>query len=92
MGLYETPRPRQRLPLLPEIFTFGVCRRSIYIIRGGKKLPVGLVHHWADVEAMERVSGTAGLGELINGNVNLIIHEVWRWSNERSHMLQVEGP
>ena len=23
----------------------------------------GLVPHWADVEAMERVSGTAGLGE-----------------------------
>ena len=64
IGLYQAQRLRQGLPLLLEIsFTFGVSQGSIYIIRGGKKLPIGLVRHWADVEAMERVSGTAGLGE-----------------------------
>ena len=65
MELYQAPGPRQRLSLLLEIsFTFGVSRGSTYIIGGGKKLPVGLVLHWAGVEAMERVSRTAGLGEL----------------------------
>ena len=63
MELYQAPRPRQRFSLLLEIsFTFGVLQPGI--IRGGKKLRVGLVHHWAGVEAMERVSRTAGLGEL----------------------------
>ena len=57
MELYQAPRLWQRLTLLLEIFIFGVSRGSIYIIRGDK-LPVGLVHHWADVEAVERVSGT----------------------------------
>ena len=65
MELYQAPPPRQRLPLLLEIsLFFGIGQGPIYLIRGGKKLPVGLVLHWADVEAMERVSGTAGLGEL----------------------------
>ena len=64
MELYQAPRLRQRLTLLLEIFTFGVSRGLIYIIRGGKKLSVDLVLHWAGVEAMERVSRTAGLGEL----------------------------
>ena len=65
MELYQAPRPRQRLSLLLEIsFTFGVSQGSIYIIRGGKKLPVGLVLHWAGVGVMERVSRTAGLGGL----------------------------
>ena len=64
MELYQAPHPRQRLPLFLEILTFSESRGSIYLIRGGKKLPVGLVLHWADIEAMERVSGTEGLGEL----------------------------
>ena len=29
-----------------------------------QEAPCRLVLHWADIEAMERVSGTAGLGEL----------------------------
>ena len=65
MELYQAPPPQQRLPLLLEIsLIFGIGQGSIYLIRGGKKLPVGLVLHWVDVEAMERVFGTAGLGEL----------------------------
>ena len=69
MGLYETPRSRQRLPLSLEIsFTFGASWGSRYIIRGGKKLPVGLVRHWADIEAMESVFRTAGLDELGEDN------------------------
>ena len=62
MELYQATHPRHRLPSLLEI-SF-ISRGSIYIIRGGKKLPVGLALHWADVEAMERVSRTAGLDEL----------------------------
>ena len=56
--LYQVARPTRQIS-----FTFGVKMGSIYLIRGGKKLPVGLVLYWADVKAVERVSSTAGLGE-----------------------------
>ena len=70
-GIIPSPRSRQRLPLLLEIsFTFGISRGSIYLIRGGKELPVDLMLYWADVEAVERMSGTVAY--IINGNVNVI--------------------
>ena len=51
MELYQAPPPRQRLLLEISLF-FGIGQGPIYLIQGGKKLPVGLVLHWADVEEL----------------------------------------
>ena len=68
-GIIRNPAFPTAIPFVTrDILHFWRKPGTIYIIRGGKKLPVGLVRHWADIEAMESVFRTAGLDELGKDN------------------------